>query len=117
MSNPPLSSLCLCGHRYSVHVLHGDESGWTADHCNGSKHLPCACSKLDPFIPGRYRHFKGGLYDVTDLGFDAETLLVTVEYRNVGDKTKWFRKASEFFDYLERDGVTHKRFTYLGPSE
>ena len=64
---------------------------------------------------GKYRHFKGNLYEVTGLAKNSETLEDMVVYRALyGDCELWVRPASMWNETVERDGVTYKRFTYIG---
>jgi len=61
--------------------------------------------------PGRYRHFKGNLYDVVDLARHSETLEWFVVYRALhGEGGLWIRPAAMFLETIERDGVAVPRF-------
>ena len=65
--------------------------------------------------PGRYRHFKGGEYEVLYLAKHSETLEEMVVYRALyGDGCVWVRPASMWNETVERDGKTFPRFTYIG---
>ena len=65
--------------------------------------------------PGRYRHFKGGEYQVLGLARDAETLRSVVVYRALyGEQTLWVRAIEVFQEVVERDGTRVRRFEYLG---
>lgn len=64
---------------------------------------------------GRYRHFKGGEYEVIGVARHSETLEEMVVYRALyGEKGLWVRPASMWDETIERDGKRFKRFTYIG---
>ena len=63
---------------------------------------------------GRYRHFKGGEYEVIGIAKHSETLEEMVVYRALyGDKGLWIRPARMWNERVERDGKTYLRFTYI----
>jgi len=63
---------------------------------------------------GKYRHFKGNLYEVIGIAKNSETLEDTVVYRALyGDGGLWVRPASMWNETIERDGKTYKRFEYI----
>ena len=63
---------------------------------------------------GKYRHFKGNLYEVIGIAKNSETLEETVVYRALyGDGGLWVRPASMWNETVERDGKTYKRFEYI----
>ena len=65
--------------------------------------------------PGRYRHFKGGEYEVIGIGKHSETLEEYVLYRALyGEGGHWVRPASMWNETVKRDGKTYKRFEYIG---
>lgn len=65
--------------------------------------------------PGRYRHFKGGEYEVLYVASHSETLEPMVVYRAMyGERGFWVRPASMWNELVTRDGKTFPRFTYLG---
>ena len=65
--------------------------------------------------PGRYRHFKGGEYEVLYVATHSETLEPMVVYRALyGERGIWVRPAAMWNETVERDGRTHQRFTYMG---
>ena len=67
---------------------------------------------------GRYRHFKGGEYEVIGVARHSETLEEMVVYRALyGEKGLWVRPASMWDETVERDGKRIKRFTYIGEGE
>ena len=64
---------------------------------------------------GRYRHFKGGEYEVLYIAKHSETLEDMVVYRALyGEGAVWVRPASMWDETVERDGNTYRRFTYIG---
>jgi hypothetical protein len=69
-----------------------------------------------PEIPlGRYRHYKGNLYEVIDLARHSETLEWMVVYRALyGDFGLWVRPAAMFVEAVAVDGEQRPRFEYLG---
>ena len=58
-----------------------------------------------------FRHFKGNLYRLEGFAKDSETLEEMVMYRALyGEHGLWVRPAKMFFETIERDGRTMKRF-------
>ncbi len=69
---------------------------------------------MEKILPGRYRHFKGGEYEVLCLARHSETLEEMVVYRALyGAKEVWVRPASMWNERVERDGKTFPRFTRI----
>jgi hypothetical protein len=67
--------------------------------------------------PGRYRHFKGGEYEVLGVARHSETREPVVVYRPLyGDGGLWVRPLAMFSEAVTHDGQTVPRFTYLGPT-
>lgn len=65
-------------------------------------------------LKGKYRHFKGGIYEVVCIAKHSETLEEMVVYRNVSEPQKvWVRPLSMWNEMVERDGKTVKRFTKI----
>ena len=65
--------------------------------------------------PGKYRHFKGNLYEVIGVAKHSETMEEMVVYRPLyGEGDLWVRPASMWSETVERDGVTSLRFTPVG---
>lgn len=63
---------------------------------------------------GKYRHFKGGEYEVLAIAKDSETLQELVVYKALyGDGAVWVRPKAMFLESVERDGRTVPRFTYM----
>ena len=64
--------------------------------------------------PGRYRHFKGGEYEVLEMAFHSETLEPMVVYRALyGERGLWVRPAAMWNELVERDGYAGPRFIPL----
>jgi hypothetical protein len=61
--------------------------------------------------PGRYRHFKGRLYEVIGTARDSETEEELVVYRALyGDGGLWVRTRAMWEERVERDGYDGPRF-------
>jgi len=64
--------------------------------------------------PGRYRHFKGGEYQVIDTATHSETGEDLVVYRPLyGEGKLWVRPLHMFLEQVEKDGQTIPRFSLL----
>ena len=64
---------------------------------------------------GKYRHFKGGEYEVIGLAKHSETQEEMVVYRALYGKGElWVRPVSMWNETVEKDGETFLRFTYIG---
>ena len=71
----------------------------------------------DDLIGCEFRHFKGGRYRLEGFAKDSETLEEMVVYRALyGDGGLWVRPAKMFFETIERDGKTMKRFELVEES-
>ena len=65
--------------------------------------------------PGRYRHFKGGEYELLFTATHSETIEPMVVYRALyGERGVWVRPAAMWEETVERDGRSMPRFTYIG---
>lgn len=74
--------------------------------------------KEEAIRPGRYRHFKGNEYEVLYVAKHSETREPMVVYRAMyGERGVWVRPASMRNETVERDGMTYRRFTYIGDGE
>jgi hypothetical protein len=76
-----------------------------------------AMSQLSP-LPmiklGKYRHYKGMLYEVLDVARHSETLAPMVIYRALyGDFGLWVRPADMFTESVTIDGETLLRFKFV----
>ena len=70
---------------------------------------------MNEIKPGRYRHFKGGEYEVVGLATHSETGEQLVVYQALyGDRGLWVRPAAMFLETVERDGRVRPRFKYIG---
>ena len=70
---------------------------------------------MEEIRPGRYRHFKGGEYQVLGVAKHSETLEPMVVYRALyGEGGLWVRPAAMWNETVERGGQTFRRFTYIG---
>ena len=71
-------------------------------------------NKWEKFIGREFRHFKGGHYRLEGFAKDSETLEPMIVYRALyGEGGLWVRPAKMFFETIERDGKTMKRFELL----
>jgi hypothetical protein len=72
---------------------------------------------LPPLIltpTGRYRHYKGGLYEVVGTARHSETLEPMTLYRALyGGQGLWVRPAAMFGEEVSIDGVLQPRFTRI----
>jgi len=70
---------------------------------------------LPTLAPGRYRHYKGGEYEVVHVARHSETLEVVVVYRPLYNDSGWWVRPYEMFTgTLEVDGVMRQRFERIG---
>ena len=61
--------------------------------------------------PGRFRHYKGGEYEVVGVVRHSETLEPMVLYRPLtSDSGLWVRPYAMFFGTVEADGRVQPRF-------
>lgn len=75
----------------------------------------CYTFVMEEIKKGKYRHFKGGEYEVLYLAKDSETLETLVVYRALyGEGEVWVRPAKMWNEIVERDGKKYKRFTFIG---
>ena len=64
--------------------------------------------------PGRYRHYKGGEYEVIDTVRHSETLEPMTLYRALyGQRGLWVRPAAMFRETVQIDGIARPRFTRI----
>lgn len=60
---------------------------------------------------GRYRHYKGGEYQVLGVARHSETEEQLVVYRTLyGERGLWVRPLAMFTETIERDGRVQPRF-------
>ena len=63
---------------------------------------------------GRYRHYKGGEYEVIGVARHSETLEALVLYRPLyNDSGLWVRPYAMFFGQVEHEGRMQPRFAAL----
>ncbi len=67
---------------------------------------------------GKYKHFKGGEYQVIGTARHSETMEVMVIYKPLyklqdGELKTWVRPLDMFFDHKEHQGETVQRFTLI----
>lgn len=66
---------------------------------------------------GRYRHYKGGEYEVIGVARRSETLEALVVYRPLYyDSGLWVRPHAMFFGQVEEGGRMQPRFARLAQS-
>ncbi len=67
---------------------------------------------------GRYRHYKGGEYQVYGVAQHSETQEQLVVYRPLyGERSLWVRPLSMFSETIEVDGKIVPRFAYMDAGE
>ena len=63
---------------------------------------------------GKYRHFKGGEYEVLFIAKHSETQEEMIVYKALyGEGGVWVRPATMWNETVERDGKTFSRFTFI----
>lgn len=63
---------------------------------------------------GKYRHFKGKLYEVIGVAKHSETLEEFVVYRALyGENELWIRPKKMFLETVKIDGKEVKRFEFI----
>ncbi|HSW16263.1 MAG TPA: DUF1653 domain-containing protein [Ramlibacter sp.] len=71
---------------------------------------------LPPVTPGRFRHYKGGEYELVGVARDSETLAPMALYRPLyGAGDLWVRPWKMFFEDVVVDGRLVPRFAPLAP--
>ncbi len=66
--------------------------------------------------PGKYRHFKGGMYELIGIACHSETLEPMVVYKALYDEGGlWVRPAAMWTQQVERNGYCGPRFQYIEP--
>ena len=65
--------------------------------------------------PGKYRHFKGNLYQVIGTALHSETMESMVVYRALyGEGGLWVRPAAMWNEIVEKETYHGPRFQYIG---
>lgn len=76
-----------------------------------------SAENLPPLVttpPGRYRHYKGRMYQVLDTVRHSETLEPMTLYRALyGEQGLWVRPVAMFAETVLVDGVRQARFTRI----
>lgn len=68
--------------------------------------------------PGRYRHYKGGEYELVDVVRHSETQETLVLYRALyGERGLWVRPYAMFFESVDVDGRVQPRFAALADED
>lgn len=124
--SPPLAPLVLAEVEFPTEVLaaafqppdwFGQEVTYDPAYANSSLSQKQAAVQ-ETIRPGRYRHFKGGEYEVLYVAAHSETLEPMVVYRALyGERGVWVRPASMWNEKVEHDGVICQRFTYVENEE
>jgi len=77
-----------------------------------SAHAPLP--KLEEVQKGKYKHYKGGLYEVIGTARHSETLEELVVYLMLENNSLWVRPKTMFLGEIEHNGKKMKRFEFLG---
>jgi len=63
---------------------------------------------------GKYRHFKGNMYELIEIAHHSETQEPMAVYRALyGEKGLWVRPLEMFLESIERDGKQLQRFQHI----
>lgn len=69
---------------------------------------------LPTITPGRYRHYKGGEYEVIGVVRHSETLEPMVLYRPLYNASgNWVRPLGMFLETVEHEGQIRPRFSLI----
>ena len=64
--------------------------------------------------PGKYKHYKGGLYQVYGTATHSETSETLVVYRPLyGEGALWVRPLGMFTESIEHEGCVQSRFLLI----
>lgn len=66
---------------------------------------------------GRFRHYKGGTYEVIGVAEHTETGEGFVVYTDDRSGRLWVRPEEDFFEVIDLDGERRPRFEPVGPDE
>ncbi len=61
----------------------------------------------------KYRHFKGGIYEIVCEALDSEDLSELIVYRNVKTGETWVRSKEEFFGKVQFEKERVSRFEII----
>ena len=62
---------------------------------------------------GKYKHFKGAIYELIGVGKHSETMEEMVFYKKLVDDTFWVRPKTMFEDTIERENYKGPRFKLI----
>jgi len=63
---------------------------------------------------GKYRHFKGQLYQLIDVAHHSESQQPMAVYRALyGERGLWVRPLAMFVETIQRDGKQMQRFEFI----
>ena len=66
------------------------------------------------YEPGKYRHFKGGEYELLYIATHSETLEPMVVYKALyGGNSIWVRPAAMWSEHIDREDYSGPRFIPL----
>lgn len=65
----------------------------------------------------RFRHYKGGEYEIVATGFMEDSEAPAVIYRSIEKNIIWVRTAKNFFEEVEYNGVLRPRFLRVKEEE
>ncbi len=63
---------------------------------------------------GKYRHYKGGEYEVIGVARHSENQEEMVVYRSLKDGQIWARPFENFMEEVDIDGEKFPRFKFIG---
>lgn len=76
--------------------------------------MGCDLPPLPETRLGRYRHYKGGEYEVIGVARHSETLEPLVVYRPLHNASGWWvRPHAMFFGQVETEGRLQPRFAFV----
>lgn len=64
----------------------------------------------------KFRHYKGGVYEILATGFLEDSEEPCVVYRSFKKNIVWVRTAKNFLEEIEHDGVKQPRFARIEQS-
>lgn len=65
-------------------------------------------------LPGKYRHFKGNMYELIGIAKHSETMEPMVVYRALyGEHGLWVRPAAMWTQWVDREDYHGPRFTRI----
>ena len=72
-------------------------------------------AETETVMPGNYRHFKGGEYQVTGVARHSESGELLVVYSPLyGERGLWVRPLAMFTERVLHEGVEQPRFALVG---